>query len=41
MDAIILATAETLNINEIITLDEIFKRVDWLKVIDPISNGNL
>jgi len=39
--ATILAIAETLNINEIMTHDTAFKRVDWLRVIDPVSNGNL
>ena len=36
-DATILATAETLNINEIMTHDEAFKRIEWLKTIDPVS----
>lgn len=36
-DATILATAETLNLNRIMTHDEAFKRIDRLKVIDPIS----
>ena len=38
-DATILATAETLNINEIMTHDEAFKRIEWLRIIDPISKG--
>ena len=38
-DATILATAETLNINEIMTHDEAFKRIEWLKTIDPVSKG--
>ncbi|MGB9659584.1 MAG: type II toxin-antitoxin system VapC family toxin [Nitrososphaerales archaeon] len=36
-DATILATAETLGLNKIMTHDEAFKRIDWLKVIDPVS----
>lgn len=36
-DAAILATAENLSLNEIMTHDEAFKRIDWLKVLDPIS----
>ncbi|MFB0522730.1 MAG: type II toxin-antitoxin system VapC family toxin [Candidatus Bathyarchaeia archaeon] len=39
-DATILATAETLSLNEIMTHDQAFKRVDWLKVIDPIPKQN-
>ncbi len=35
-DATILATAESLGLNSIMTHDEAFKRIDWLKVIDPI-----
>jgi len=38
-DATILATAETLNINEIMTHDEAFKRIEWLRIIDPVSKG--
>jgi len=34
-DATILAAAETLGLVKIMTHDEAFKRVDWLKVIDP------
>ncbi len=36
-DSTILATAETLNLDTIMTHDEAFKKIDWLKVIDPIS----
>jgi len=36
-DATILATAEALNINRIMTHDEAFKRIEWLKTIDPVS----
>ncbi|RLI26976.1 hypothetical protein DRO58_05010 [Candidatus Bathyarchaeota archaeon] len=36
-DATILATAETLSINEIMTHDEAFKRIEWLNTIDPVS----
>lgn len=36
-DATILATAEALGLNKIMTHDEAFKRIDRLKVIDPIS----
>jgi len=32
-----LATAEDLNINKIITHDEAFKRMEWLKMIDSVS----
>jgi len=35
-DATVLATAETLGLNRIMTHDEAFKRVDWLEVIDPV-----
>lgn len=36
-DATILATANRLNLNRIMTHDEAFKRIDWLEVIDPVS----
>jgi predicted nucleic acid-binding protein len=36
-DATLLATAEVLNVNRIMTHDEAFKRIGWLKVIDPIG----
>ena len=35
-DATILATAKTIGINEIMTHDEAFKRIEWLKTIDPV-----
>lgn len=35
-DATILATAESLGVNSIMTHDETFKRINWLKVVDPI-----
>jgi len=38
-DATILATAETLSLNKIMTHDEAFKRIDWLEVIDPIRSS--
>lgn len=37
-DATILATAEFLEINRILTHDEAFKRIEWLEVIDPITS---
>jgi predicted nucleic acid-binding protein len=36
-DATILAMAETLGLNRVMTHDEAFKRIDWLDVIDPVS----
>ena len=36
-DATILAAAEALNINKIMTHDEAFKRIKWIKTIDPVS----
>jgi predicted nucleic acid-binding protein len=35
-DATILATMKRLGFNRIMTHDESFKKVDWLKIIDPI-----
>ncbi len=35
-DATILATAEFLKINRIMTHDKAFKRIRWIEVIDPI-----
>lgn len=36
-DATILATAENIGVKKIMTHDEAFKRIEWLKTIDPIS----
>ncbi|MEM2122205.1 MAG: type II toxin-antitoxin system VapC family toxin [Candidatus Bathyarchaeia archaeon] len=37
-DATILATMEMLGLNRIMTHDKAFKKVDWLKVMDPIPD---
>ena len=36
-DATILATAKALGLNRIMTHDRAFERIDWLEVIDPLS----
>ncbi len=38
-DATILATMEILGLNEIMTHDEAFKRLDWVKVVDPVPES--
>lgn len=37
-DATILATAEKLSLTKIMTHDKSFKKIDWLNVVDPISD---
>ena len=36
-DAAILATAEALGLNKIMTHDKASKRIEWLRTIDPVS----